>query len=185
MIFSEQKVAQMAAYFLSRRGGEMAYLKLMKLLYLADRESMDRYNSTMSCDSHVSMPHGPVLSTTLNLITGQIESPEWRSWVSPDARYEVSLSRPLHSFDELDELSEADLDILEQVWQRFGRMERWQLVDYTHNNLPEWVDPGRSSRLINPRATFVALGRTEEQAEAAAREINERKQLGRVVSELI
>ncbi|MDU9400581.1 Panacea domain-containing protein [Pseudomonas sp. zfem003] len=163
----------------------MAYLKLMKLLYLADRESMDRYNSTMSCDSHVSMPHGPVLSTTLNLITGQIESPEWRSWVSPDARYEVSLSRPLHSFDELDELSEADLDILEQVWQRFGRMERWQLVDYTHSNLPEWVDPGRSSRPINPRTTFVALGRTEAQADAAAREINERKQLGRVVSELI
>lgn len=185
MIFSEQKVAQMAAYFLNRRGGRMAYLKLMKLLYLADRESMDRYSAPISDDHHVSMTHGPVLSNTLNLITGQVESPAWRSWVSPDARYQVSLSRPVTDRDELDELSDADIEILEFVWKKFGHMDRWQIRQYTHDECAEWEDPGNSSMPIDPRSLFVALGHTRERADAEAREIFERKALGRIVSELI
>lgn len=185
MIFSEQKVAQMAAYFLQKRGGRMAYIKLMKLLYLADRESMDRYSAPISHDSHVSMAQGPVLSTTLNLITGQIESPAWRSWVTSEAKFEVSLSRELNDLELLDELSDADLEIMDHVWEQFGRMKRWELVDYTHEHLPEWVDPGRSSTPINPRAVFKALGKDEQQAELLARELFERKSLGRAVSELI
>lgn len=185
VIFSEQKVAQMAAYFLQRRGGRMAYIKLMKLLYLADRESMDRYSAPMSHDSHVSMAQGPVLSVTLNLITGQIESPAWRSWVTSEAHFEVSLSRELNDLELLDELSDADLEIMNHVWEQFGRMKRWELVDYTHEHLPEWVNPGRSSTPINPRAVFRALGKDEQQAELLARELFERKSLGRAVSELI
>lgn len=162
----------------------MSYLKLMKLLYLADRESMDRYSAPMSDDTPVSMTHGPVLSTTLNLITGQIESPAWRSWVSPDAHHEVSLSRPVSTWEDLDELSGAELEILEFVWNKFGHMRRWEIRDLTHEACPEWVNPGRSSLPIDPRAVFTALGRTPEQAEAETRELFERKVLGRVVSEL-
>lgn len=185
VIFSEQKVAQMAAYFLQKRGGRMAYIKLMKLLYLADRESMDRYSSPISHDSHVSMAQGPVLSATLNLITGQIQSPIWRSWVTSEAQFEVSLTRGPTDIEELDELSDADIEIMDHVWDQFGRMKRWELVDYTHDHLPEWIDPGRSSTPINPRAVFRALGKDENQAEALARELFERKSLGRAVSELI
>jgi uncharacterized phage-associated protein len=86
--------------------------------------------------------------------------------------------------DDLDELSEADLEILDLIWQRFGGMTRWQLVDFTHEHLPEWVDPNRSSRPIDPRAVFAALGRSEEQADRLTRSLFERKQLGRIVSEL-
>jgi uncharacterized phage-associated protein len=185
VIFSEQKVAQMAAYFLARRGGRMAYIKLMKLLYLADRESMDRYGAPMSHDSHVSMPQGPVLSATLNLITGQIQSDAWQSWIASEADFEVSLRRDVGNAEVLDELSDADLEIMEHIWGQFGHMKRWELVQYTHDHLPEWVDPGRSSSPINPRAVFKALGREEEQAEMLARELFERKGLGRAISELI
>jgi len=160
-------------------------MKLMKLLYMADRESMDRYSAPMSNDYAVSMPHGPVLSSTLNLITGQIESPFWRSWISPDARHEVSLSRPVHSWEDLDELSEADLEILDLVWGKYGHLRRWEIRDMTHRDCPEWVDPRGSSFPIDPRNVFTALGRSEERADAEAREIFERRVLGRVVSELI
>ncbi|MDD1150364.1 Panacea domain-containing protein [Pseudomonas sp. TNT2022 ID357] len=185
MIFSEQKVAQMAAYFLQKRGGRMAYLKLMKLLYLADRESMDRYSAPMSHDTHVSMPQGPVLSATYNLITGQIQSPVWRSWVASEANYEVSLTRDASNLDLLDDLSDADLEIMDHVWEQFGHMNRWDLVQFTHDHLPEWIDPRGSSSPINPRAVFRALGKNEQQAELLTRELFERKSLGRAVSELI
>jgi len=46
-MFNQRKVAQMAAFLLRRRGC-MNYLKLMKLLYLADRESMKRYHALLA-----------------------------------------------------------------------------------------------------------------------------------------
>lgn len=55
-MFSEEKVAQMAAYLLLKRGGRMAYLKLMKLLYLANRQSMIRHGRMMGEDKLYSMP---------------------------------------------------------------------------------------------------------------------------------
>lgn len=185
MIFSEQKIAQMAAFFLIRRGGRMSYLKLMKLLYLADRESMDRYGESMSADVHYSMPHGPVLSETLNLITGQKSSPIWRDMIYPCENYEVALTHPDFVPGDLEELSEADVEILDEVWKRFGHMTRFDLVQYTHQHLPEWVDPNGSSRPIDPRATFAALGYARDQADALAKNIFERKALGRVLSGLV
>ena len=44
MIFSEQKVAHMAAFFLASAEGPLPHLTLIKLLYLADRESMARFD---------------------------------------------------------------------------------------------------------------------------------------------
>ena len=41
MAFNERKAAQMAAFFLHQGGGKLEVLKLMKLLYLADRQAMD------------------------------------------------------------------------------------------------------------------------------------------------
>src|SRR5712691_464729 len=71
-MFSERRVAQMAAYLLGREKGRMNYLKLIKLLYLADRESLKRHGHPISDDRYVSMDHGPVLSTTFNLIKGAV-----------------------------------------------------------------------------------------------------------------
>ena len=43
MVLNERKVNQMAAYVLYKKGGRGFHLKLMKLLYLADRKSL-RYS---------------------------------------------------------------------------------------------------------------------------------------------
>ena len=51
----------------------MSHLKLMKLLYLADREGVHQLGYLLSGD-RPAVPHGPVLSMTLNLIDGDVES---------------------------------------------------------------------------------------------------------------
>ena len=69
-MFNEQKVAQMAAFFLNQTSEkQMSRLKLMKLLYLAERESVRYSGFSMSDDKFLSMPHGPVLSMTLELMS--------------------------------------------------------------------------------------------------------------------
>lgn len=183
MIFSEQKVAQMAAFFLARRGGHMSHMKLIKLLYLADRESMARYDVPMSDDVPCSMRNGPILSATLNLMNGNTRHDAWSAWISPIQNNEVRAQRQIRDWDELDELSRADLEVLEAVFRAHGHKERWELVEYTHT-LPEWENPGNSSVAIDQARTFQALGCSEAQAQEKASAIQLRKQLGRKLSEM-
>src|SRR3990167_8998182 len=103
----------MAAFFLTRRGKPMSHLKLMKLLYLADRENMARFDVPMSDDFQCNMKNGPVLSSTLNLMNGTIRHEAWTALISPISNYEVKLLKPIQGWDELDELSNSDLSVLE------------------------------------------------------------------------
>jgi uncharacterized phage-associated protein len=184
-MFSQRKVAQMSAHLLDRGRGRMNYLKLMKLLYLADRESLKRHGEPISGDRYVSMDHGPVLSQTLNLINGAVEAEEkgWSHWIADKADYEVSLRRKA-SRDVLDELSEADLDVLGTIYAKFGRMDQWKLRDYTHRYCPEWTDPKGSSIPIEYVDIFKALGRTSAEAKKLAARIEHDRRIDRLFAAL-
>ena len=89
----------------------MSHLKLMKLLYLADRESMRLYGEPISQDRMVSMPHGPVLSQTYDLMSGCSPSSEdgWESWIADIQDHQVKLRREVNT-DDLLYLSDADIE---------------------------------------------------------------------------
>ncbi|MGZ8152602.1 MAG: Panacea domain-containing protein [Methylovulum sp.] len=178
MVLNERKVTQMAAYFLQKRGGRMAHLKLMKLLYLADRESLRLYGLSISGDCLVSMPHGPVLSMTLNLMDGDVESrPDgWESLISSKENHELALKTELQP-GALDELSKADTDVLETIWKQFGKLSRWQIRDYTHQHCPEWEDQHGSSKPIRFEKLFQALGRPADEAQRLAEQIAEQQHI--------
>lgn len=152
----------------------MPHLKLMKLLYLAERESMATHGFPMTGDRFVAMPHGPVLSLTLDHINDAIQSaPDgWDAWISDRAGHVVALARDV-SRDALDELSDSDLAVLGAVWKQFGWMGKYQIRDYTHNpkNCPEWKDPDGSSLPISFEAVYEALGHDAETAKALAAEV--------------
>ena len=163
MIFNEPKVAQMAAYLLQKPGGRMAHLKLMKLMYLADREAYNRFGRSISGDRAVSMPHGPVLSQTLNLMDGDVESVPggWCSWISDKENNELSLNRVVDR-KVLNELSNAEIEILDHVYSQYGHLGKWQIRDFSHT-LPEWADPQGSSLPIATQDIFRALGKKAEE----------------------
>ena len=161
-VFRERKAAQAAARLLDSHGGSMPYVKLIKLLYLADRESLIDSGYPITGARLVSMDKGPVLSEVLDLITWEQDGDSpWRRYVSPPERYEVSLA----AAPDADELSEYELAILDGVFERFGRMDRWALVRYTHT-LPEWVHPDGSSSDIDVRAILEDAGRSGEEIRA-------------------
>lgn len=184
-MFNQRKVAQMAAHLLDRGRGRMNYLKLMKLLYLADRESMRRHGQPISGDRYVSMDYGPVLSQTLNLINGAVRPQEggWNHWIADKAGYEISLRRKA-SRDALDELSDADLDVLNAVYAKFRRMDQWKLRDYTHRYCPEWTDPEGSSLPIEYVDIFKALGRGPAEAKKLAARIEQEHRIDRIFATL-
>jgi uncharacterized phage-associated protein len=185
-MLNERKVAQMAAYLLDKQSGTMPLLKLMKLLYLADREALQRFDAPMSGDRLVSMPHGPVLSGTLNHMNGDVQSAPggWESWISDRENHEVSLRKRPESRDSLDELSDAELEVLESVWGKFGHMGKWEIRDYTHDHCPEWRDPKGSMTPIAYEDVFLALGRTLEDARAMSARVEESDRVQRLFAGL-
>lgn len=184
-MFSERKITQMAVFLLHKCGGRMSHLKLMKLLYLADREAMARFGAPISGDHIVAMPHGPVLSMTLNFMDGDVESSPggWEEWISDKDNHEISLRNQSITRKQLDELSDAEIEVLEAVWNRFGKMSRWEIRDYTHT-LPEWQDPHGSSLPIPHKNVFHALGRSEREAEELSARIESERAIDRLFAAL-
>jgi uncharacterized phage-associated protein len=169
-LFNEKKAAQAAAFFLFRAGQPLSVLKLMKLLYLAERRSFERFGEPIIGDRLVSMDHGPVLSHTLNHMNGQLPSSEggWEFWIADREGHDLWLRDPeaLKSPEEdLLELSDADLEVLDETWRQFGRMDQWELRDYAHKHCPEWKDPEGSMIPMQPEELFDALKFTPEQRE--------------------
>lgn len=158
--FNEAKATQAAAILLNLRGGSMSYMKLIKLLYLADREALLRWERPITTDRWVSMKNGPVLSNVYNLIREEPAPGEngiWRNHIQSTG-YDVRLVAPMDD----DELSAAEVKLLHQVFALHGRRNRWELVDLSHT-LPEWKNPGTSSLPIEPADILRGEGRTSEE----------------------
>ena len=109
--FDERKAKSAASVLLQQEGGRMPYIRLIKLLYLADRESIDRRGRPIVGGRYVSMKYGPVLSEVLDLVrTGGLEWSEAvekenhdvllravQTWVRCPRRRSGSCKRPSRS----------------------------------------------------------------------------------------
>lgn len=175
--FDERKTAAAAAVLLKEAGGPLKYLRLIKLLYLADRESWREFNKPITGDSYVAMKRGPVLSRTLDLIKETPEGGPWAETIETDMdSYEVRLKGE----PDLGPLSDAEIEILKAAHRLHVEMDRWKLCDLTHA-FPEWKDPGESSAPIWPEDILAALGKSDEEIEEARQESVERVHFDKVL----
>lgn len=189
MMFSDynaRKAAQVIAFFAMRCAGRsMHVVKAAKLVYLADRESIKEFGFPILDESRVSMKHGPVNSTTYAHINGEYDLAAcgWSDFVRDRADHQISANTSVGE-DDLDELSDADIDCLNTVWKRFGHMTEWELRDWTHDrrNVPEWENPGNTSIPIPLERIMTAVGieNSDEQAEV----IRDHQRIARVFGSL-
>jgi uncharacterized phage-associated protein len=167
--FNERRATEAAAKFLKLRGGRMSYLKLIKLLYLLDREALLRWGRPVTTDRYVSMDNGPVVSRIYDLIREEPPpgtDPVWRHFISPPGNYEVSLTAE----PEIDELSPAEESLIEEIFAQYGKLSRWNLVDLSHG-LAEWQDPKGSAIPIEYRDILRAGKKTESEIAAVESEL--------------
>lgn len=180
-LFNERKAAQAAAFLLHKASGELPLLKLMKLLYLAERLSLKRYGDTITGDAFTSMPHGPVLSMTLDHMNGALQSKEggWTTWIADRADNSLALrdtSMVRSPEEDLLALSDTDIECLSETWKEFGHWDKYKLRDYTHSDAcPEWEDPKGSSRPIPISRLLKAVGYQPEQIEALNKRLHEQR----------
>ncbi len=153
----------------------MSYMKLIKLLYLADREALNRWGRTISTDTFVSMDKGPVLSHVLDRINegGSPTDPSfWAQHITSSGNYEVTLSIDPAS----DLLSEAEDELLDEVFNSSGHLSRWEIVDFVHG-LPEWENPHGSAIPIEYADILKAYKKSPSEIEAILNELDDLSQI--------
>jgi hypothetical protein len=181
--YNERKTAAAAGVLLREAGGRMEYLRLLKLLYMADRESWDRYGRPITGDDYVSMDHGPVLSETYNRIKDEGTSEGfglegwWEKTVERVSRYDVRLAAE----PDLGPLSPAEVRLLKDTYDLYRDFETWPLVRHLHRILKEWTNPKGSSINIFPEDILKALGKPAKAIEDAREEAEEQAQLQRLL----
>lgn len=173
------KVTEAAALLL-HLCGPMEKLKLMKLLYLADRRFLLEFGVPIFYDNHVSMPNGPALSRTLNLMndeTGPSEMAFWRSMIAGP-------SGPKHTMSAIQEvepehLSPFEVKVITSIQRDHSETGVWELRDllHTHDHCPEWSDPKGSSKPIRIREILEKWGRDPAQAETVESYVSAMRQM--------
>jgi uncharacterized phage-associated protein len=69
-------------------------------------------------------------------------------------------------------LSRFEIELLNQINERYGHLNWWQLRQLTHE-LPEWRDPQGSSMQIEPAEILRAEGKSPEEIERLTQEAEE------------
>jgi len=162
--FDERKAVQAAGLLLARSEGYLNYMKLIKLLYLADREHLDLYGAPIVGGAYAALPYGPVITEVKERIT-ETRSDYWNEHISPPADYEVKLLKDVGD----DDLNDAEVEILELIAKRYKDVHPFDLVNELHGGLPEWRDPAGSSFTIWVEDILRALGKNDIEIAAAAR----------------
>jgi len=168
--FNEKRAGNAAAFFFHKAGEPLLLLKLLKLLYLAERESLRRYGEPMLGETFVSAPFGPMpLTAWMNISTE--DGPDLTDWIG--IPYKIQSPEK-----ELLELSNGDIEILENVWDQFGKMTALELVKYTCSEAcPEWEGGYDSIRPISLGRMLCAIGYTQESAQEVIDHLEAQKNL--------
>ena len=129
-------------YYILRKIGKADKLKIIKLIYLADKYHLIKYGRTITGDDYYAMEMGPVGTTAKDLLTFEeddVFSPTAKAYIKKlieqTGKKHIYKARDVNV--ELDTLSETDKEILDFVIEKFGDMSTGKLIDYVHR-YPEW-----------------------------------------------
>ena len=161
--FKFDKALQAAAYLLRRETcREMNYMRLLKILYIADRESLRLTGRPITGDRVAAMRRGPVLSEVFDLIKGiHLRFPDWTRFVQKDGFNVRLVGEPGQA-----NLSRFEIETLERIAEENRCRDEWDMVEYTHE-FPEWKknDPGDGMKWIPLSDVLEAIGRGADLAD--------------------
>ena len=161
--FDTMKTVQAAAVLLRQHSGRMSRLRLIKLLYIADRESLSETLHPISGDRAVAMDHGPVLSRTYNLIKREdFESPLWDQYITQEGPQDHGLLTDPGS----GKLSRYEIEKLVAVSEAHRTLSDYDIAIETHA-FEEWIKnrPARGGAKTIPLADVLAALHIEQYAD--------------------
>ncbi len=168
-----KRLIQSTGYLLSlTTKKQMNYTKLLKLLYIADREALSRWDSTITGDRYSALTNGPILSKVYDLIrnrcSNDYEQCKWDIYFNTN-EYDLEL----HNNISTDELSEAEEELLLEIYNKFKGYDWKKMIQYVHNkkNIPEYNNPENTSIPIPIEDILKKLGRDNKEIKNIIKEM--------------
>jgi len=132
--FDAHKAVQAAGVLLREEPfHKMNYMKLIKLMYIAEREALKAHGRMITGDRVVAMQRGPVLSSVLDLINGtHIGVEAWDRHIERERYHAMLKSNPGVNL-----LSRFEIELLQDVAKQYRNNDEWEMVEITHK-FEEW-----------------------------------------------
>lgn len=137
--FDYKKATQAINYFAKKEGGQINKLKLIKLVYFADRYHIRRYGRPLINDAYFAMPLGPVGSSVKDIAEFSDFLAETERRYAEDFLSRGSDKNVIVSIADTDSslFSQSELEALDFSYNEFGNKTASTLVGITHR-FPEW-----------------------------------------------
>ena len=126
--YDPAKAREAVLWLLKHHNGKLGKMSLAKLLFLADREHLFRYGRPIIGARYAAMQHGPIPSEVLD----DFKRGEAQGNRPVPFRVEGNLVVAERAADEA-QLSQSDLEVLQQIDSRFGGWSASRLRRYTHS----------------------------------------------------
>ena len=163
--FNIVKATQAAAYLLALNNGKLNYTKLIKLLFIADRRAIEKWNNVITTDTHYIMDCGQVGTHVYNEIKNEddLHSDDyWHQFIEKND-FEVRLIKnPGNDF-----LSKREMDELAAIDKEFKKYSYGKMIDYCHDHFSEWHDPKGSSEILHIETIIDNIYKTDEERKSA------------------
>ena len=134
--FDLEKTIQAAAKLLCLESNkQMSRLRLLKLLYIADRETLRDHRYSITGDSVIAMKHGPVLNEFYDVIKG-------------DGAGSLTLDRYIrrrgHQLTLIEDpgqgrLNRYEIQKFQELSRRYMNADEWDIIEETRE-FQEWKD---------------------------------------------
>ena len=142
----------------------MEHVRLLKLLYIADRQHLKAFQRPIVGTRLVAMKNGPLHSEVYNLVKGEhVDEPLWSEYLRGDG-YEIELIKD----PGVSELSAVEVRTLTTTVDQYQALSEYDVVLDTHK-FSEWKEryPDESentSRTIPFESLIDAIGMQKDKA---------------------
>jgi len=173
--FNLQKATEASLQFMRRHGGRINVMKLIKLIYILDRVSIEKRGIPVVGGTYFSMQNGPVTSELLDLINaGELagdDDSRWEKFISDRKNHEIAIRASAQLEQEF--LSDYEIGLIDEIFAIHGGKSQWELRDWCPERGAEWtpLQNGRQNIAIEDIAKSV--GYTEEAIARVSEETQE------------
>jgi len=173
-----EKSLDVMHYFVKKLGDSVTDVKLMKLMYFADRKALLETGFPITDDCYYIMNRGPILSSTLDHLNNYsdevasiFEKPKGKNEGGYPVR-EIRLKES--SVRSYEFLAEIEVSILDSIFDELSEMSTNEIVQYAHDDkiCPEWQFPSGTSIPLSIEKILRHHGVDKKEAEQMAQEIN-------------
>ncbi|MBI3469609.1 MAG: SocA family protein [Planctomycetes bacterium] len=160
--FDVHKAIQVAGVLLRAERNRMSYLRLLKLLYIADREALRETGMPLLGSKSVAMDNGPLHSDLYDLVKGIHENtPLWSKFFSTVGYQVEMVDQPDNGL-----LSQYEIEKIQSTVAKYAPFTDYQICQEMTHTFDEWrkrYEEG-TSKPIQLEDIIDAIGRGGDKA---------------------